>query len=188
MAVDVPADVVDALAGQYRPQAFDGFAHDRHMVCPRAVVPVAHDRRTGRPQGKVDPIAGEGGNRTHSQRQRHRVADTDGQRADFQGQVGRPQPDRGRQRERVIGGHLADPEAVEARVGGRLCDFHRFVVGPVKPKRQGDLDVDAVHSIDTSLGWSSSTRPDSSREASLTWKWAVAVKASRNRRCSGELS
>lgn len=188
MAADVPADVVDAFAGQYRSQAFDGFAHDRHMVCPPAVVPAAHNRRTGRPQGKVDPIAGEGGNRTDSQRQCHRATDTDGQRADFQGQVGRPQPYRGRQRERVIGGHLADPEGVEACVGGRQRDLHCFVVGSVKPKRHGDLDVHAAHSIATSLGWSSSTRPDSSREASLTWKWAVAVKASRNRRCSGELS
>ena len=59
--------------------------------------------------------------------------------------------------------------------------------GPVEPERQHALDARA-HSIEASACWPSRMRPGSSREAALTWKWAVAVWASRKRRCSGASS
>ncbi|COX24444.1 Uncharacterised protein [Mycobacterium tuberculosis] len=63
-AVDVTAAVFDPRTGKYRPQAFDGFAHDRHVVRPRSAMPAGHDRRTGSSQREVNPTAGERSDRT----------------------------------------------------------------------------------------------------------------------------
>ena len=183
VAAHVPAAVVDAGPGQYRPEALDGFAHDSRMVCPVAVMPAGHDRRTGGTERNVHPAARQGGDRGCAQRQRHRAADTNGQRADPQSQSRCAVPDRGGQRERVVGGHFADPHRAEPCGTCRQRHPQCLLVGSVQPERQGDFDTSG-HSIDTSAGWSSRMRPGSSRDASLTWKCAVAVKASRNRRCS----
>ena len=61
-------------------------------------------------------------------------------------------------------------------------------------RRKADIMTrDSLHKvlrsrIEASARWPSRIRPGSSRDASLTWKWAVAVNASRNRRCNGEWS
>ena len=82
-------------------------------------------------------------------------------------QPGHAEPDRSGQRERVVGGHFANPQRVEPGVAGRQRDVQRLLVGTVQPERQGDFDMSG-HSIDTSAGWSSRMRPGSSRDASLT--------------------
>ena len=46
----------------------------------------------------------------------------------------------------------------------------------------------AVDTIANLGAYVSTGGPGSSRDASLTWKWAVAVYASRNRRCKGDSS
>ena len=121
------------------------------MLRPLAVVPAGHDRRTGRAQRDVDVAAGEGGDRGCAERQRYRAADTEGQRSELQVQAGHAVPDRGGQREGVVGGHFANPQRVELGFTGRQRDVQRLLVGPVQPERQGDFDTSG-HSIDTSAG------------------------------------
>ena len=63
----------------------------------------------------------------------------------FSGSSGRAQADRGRQRERVVGGHLADPDGVESGVGRGQRDVHRLLVGTVEPERQDDFEYRSQH-------------------------------------------
>ncbi len=70
-----------------------------------------------------------------------------------------------------------------AALGG-LGDFECLQVGPVQPQRQHRFDR-RPHSMAASVVCPSRMRPGNSRDASFTWKCAVAVNASRKRRCSG---
>ena len=167
VAANMPPGVVDPRPGQDRPQTLDGLAHARGVLRPLAVMPAGHDRRTGGAQRDVDPAAGERRDRGCAECQRYRAAHTERQRSELQVQAGHAVPDRGGQRERVVGGHLADPQRVEPGFTRRQRDVQRLLVGPVQPERQGDFDTSG-HSIATSAGWSSRTRPGSSRDASLT--------------------
>ena len=110
-----------------------------------------------------------------------------GERADLQPHALGPQADRRGQRERVERRHLTDPHGLDPGLLGGDGDLDRLLVGTVEPERHHDADR-VAHSIAVSVGWSSSSRPVSSQVAGLTWKCAVAVWASRKRRCSGELS
>src|SRR6266516_7298818 len=95
--------------------------------------------------------------------------------------------DRGGERDRVERRHLADPQRPQAGSLDLERDVERLFVGTVQPEGQCRFDGEA-HSVVASAGWPSRMRPGSSREASLTWKCAVAVCASRKRRWSGALS
>ena len=66
-------------------------------------------------------------------------------------QAGHAVPDGGGQRERVVGGHFANPQCVELGFTGGQRDVQRLLVGSVQPERQGDFDTSG-HSIDTSAG------------------------------------
>ena len=121
------------------------------MLRPLAVVPAGHNRRTGGAQRDVDIASGKRGDGGCAQRQRYRAADTEGQRSQLQAQAGCAVPDRGGQRERVVGGHFANPQRLESRFTGRQRNVQRLLVGPIEPERQGDFDTSG-HSIDTSAG------------------------------------
>ena len=121
------------------------------------------------------------------ERERRRAAHADRQRPDRERQAGRAPAHRGGQREGVEALQLADPQALQAGALDRGGDVEGLGRGPVEPVRQHALDARA-HSIEASACWPSRMRPGSSREAALTWKWAVAVWASRKRRCSGASS
>ena len=151
VAANVLSGVVDSRPGQDRPQTLDRFAHAGGVLRPLAVVPAGHDRRTGGAQRDVDLAAGERGDRGCAQRQRYRAANAEGQRSQLQAQAGCAVPDRGGQREGVVGGHFANPQRVESGFTRRQRDVERLLVGPVQPERQGDFDTSG-HSIDTSAG------------------------------------
>ena len=153
---------------------------------PVATVPAANDRGAGRAQCDVDRAAGQRRDRAGPERDRNRVAHADRQRAHLQAQPRGAETDGGGQREPVERGHLADPQRAQARLAGGLRNLERFAAGR-SSQAEGGLDA-LVHNCAVFVGRPSRSRPGSSREASLTWKWAVAVKASRKRRCSGESS
>ncbi len=176
-----------ALAGQDGTQGGDGLPRARGGVGPVAVVPAGHDDRAGGAQRERGRAAGEGGDRPQAERERRRAAHADRQRPDRERQAGRAPAHRGGQREGVEALQLADPQALQAGALDRGGDVEGLGRGPVEPERQHALDARA-HSIEASACWPSRMRPGSSREAALTWKWAVAVWASRKRRCSGASS
>ena len=181
MCPHVPAVVVRAFAGQDPAQAVDGLAHARRGVGPFAVVPPGHDRRAGRPQCDAEVSAGERGDRRERECDGHRASHADRDRADLQAHALRAMADGRCQRERVEGRQLADPERAEPGALHLEGDVDRLLVRPVEPERKHGVDPSA-HSTAVSASWPSRIRPGSSRDAALTWKWAVAVWASRNRR------
>jgi len=184
MTVDIPAVVVAALTAQHRPQTIDGLSHTRRTVRPVPVVPARHDERAGGAQRDIDLAASQRRNRTRPQRDRDRGAHADRQGSDPQAQTRYASTDGGGQRERVECRHLADPQPLQTRGAGGLGDFECLQVGPVQPQRQHRFDRRS-HSMAASVVWPSRIRPGNSRDASFTWKCAVAVNASRKRRCSG---
>ena len=182
------AVVIAALAGEKGAQAFDRLPHARRGVRPLAVVPAGHNHGAGGAERDIDRRPGQRCDRADAERKGDRAAHTDRQRSESQRQAGRAMTDRGGQREGVVGHHLANPQGVQPDIADRSRDVEGFLVGPIQPKRQNSLDPCVAHSVVASARWPSRIRPGSSRDASLTWKWAVAVNASRSRRCNGEVS
>ena len=133
-------------------------------------------------------MPGQRGHRGRGLRQGHRAADPHRQRPDAHTQSLGAVADGGGQDPGVEGGHLPHPQRVQPGPLRGQRDGHRLLVGAVEPVGENRLDSRLVHSVVVSTGWSSSTRPSSSREAALTWMWASMVNASRSRRWSGEPS
>ena len=113
----------------------------------------------------------------------------------FSRSPGACRPDGGGEREGIERRHLADPHRVEATAPAPATAMSIDLrLRAIQPERRDDLEIldpqagAGRHSCAMLVGRSSSRRPAISQLAGLTWKCAVAVWASRKRRCSGESS
>ena len=77
------------------------------------------------------------------------------------------------------------PRATPSSARPGPCSRSTSSAGRAGPRPSGEAGRLAAQIIAVSAGWSSSTPPWISRETGPTWKCAVAVWASRKRRCSG---
>ena len=182
----LPLELNPAAVEEYT-QHMDRLAHPAREVRPWPVVPAAHDRRARRTQGHTHGSSGQRRHGRNTQRDRNRTADRDGERPHLQPYPLGLNTDRGGQRERVERRQLSHPNCLDTRRLRQEADLDRLLVGAVEPERQRDAEL-ATHSIVVSVGCPSSSRPVSSHVDGLTWKCAVAVCASRKRRCNGEVS
>ena len=189
MAAHVATVVVGPPAREDRPQAVDRLAHARRAVRPLAVVPARDDRRARRAERDVDLGCRSGRPPTTPP-----SAIATGLRTPiasgpiFSRRPGCAMADGGGQRDGVEGRHLADPQRAQPGAAG-LAARRRA------PRRRAGRARTAARPRPRPLTASrcrpagrAGSRPGSSRDASLTWKCAVAVCASRKRRCSGESS
>ena len=104
-------------------------------------MPTADDLGAGGAESEIDVRTCQGGDRGESECQRDWAANTDRERPDLQREPGDAQADRGRERERVEGRHLAEPHRAEPVALRLERDLEHLLIGAVQPVGRNDLEL-----------------------------------------------